>query len=115
MPELIIHGHFYQPPRENPWTDIVEAQPSAAPYHDWNERIYSECYRPNAFVPLNDSATGQPSTINNYEHISFNFGPTLLTWLEKNHPQTYQQIIAADRLSALRHRGHGNAFAQAYG
>lgn len=114
MPALIIHGHFYQPPREDPWTDIVEPQPSAAPFHDWNERIHSECYQPDAFVSVNDPATGQPVTINNYEHISFNFGPTLLSWLEKHHPQTYQQIINADRASVSKH-GHGNAIAQAYG
>src|SRR5262245_19641687 len=115
MPSLIIHGHFYQPPRENPWTDVVEAQPSAAPFHDWNERIHFECYQPNAFVAGTDPATGEPTTTNNYESISFNFGPTLLSWLEKTHQQTYQQIVAADRASALIHDGHGNAFAQAFG
>jgi alpha-amylase/alpha-mannosidase (GH57 family) len=102
MTALIIHGHFYQPPRENPWTGEVEAEPSAAPFHDWNERIHAECYAPNA-------------TVNNYERISFNFGPTLLSWLQQHHPDTYQHILAADRESAARRNGHGNAIAQAYG
>ena len=115
MTALIIHGHFYQPPRENPWTGIVEREPSAAPFHDWNERIHSECYQPNAFARLNDSDTGSERVTNNYAKISFNFGPTLLTWLERNHPDTYACIIAADRESALKHRRHGNAIAQAYG
>lgn len=102
MTALIIHGHFYQPPRENPWTGEVETEPSAAPFHDWNERIHAESYAPNAAV-------------NNYARISFNFGPTLLSWLERHHPDTYQHILAADRESAARRSGHGNAIAQAYG
>lgn len=97
---LIIHGHFYQPPRENPWTGEVETEPTAAPFHDWNERIHAECYAPN---------TG------NYPLISFNFGPTLLSWLADHHPDTYQKILDADRLSAAARGGHGNAIAQAYG
>ena len=102
MTALIIHGHFYQPPRENPWTGEVERELSAAPYHDWNERIHDECYAPNAIA-------------NNYAKISFNFGPTLLSWLERAHPETYQHILAADRESAVQRGGHGNAIAQAYG
>ncbi|HSK62202.1 MAG TPA: DUF3536 domain-containing protein, partial [Pyrinomonadaceae bacterium] len=102
MKALIVHGHFYQPPRENPWTGEVELQPTAAPYHDWNERIHDECYAPNAAV-------------NNYARISFNFGPTLLSWLEKHHPETYQHILSADKESIAQHGGHGNAIAQAYG
>ena len=102
MTALIIHGHFYQPPRENPWTGEVEAEPSAAPFHDWNERIHAECYAPNAAV-------------NNYARMSFNFGATLLSWVEQHHPDTYQHILAADRESAARRNGHGNAIAQAYG
>src|SRR5919106_440011 len=102
MKALIVHGHFYQPPRENPWTGEVEQQPTAAPYHDWNERIHDECYAPNAAV-------------NNYARISFNFGPTLLSWLEQQHPETYQHILSADKESAARRDGHGNAIAQAYG
>ena len=115
MPELIIHGHFYQPPRENPWTGIVDTEPSAAPFHDWNERIHSECYRPNAFVRIADPSTLEERIVNNYTNLSFNFGPTLLSWLESNHPDTYARIIEADRESALKRGGHGNAFAQAYG
>jgi len=114
MPALIIHGHFYQPPRENPWTGVVEAQPSAAPFHDWNERVHSECYGPNGSVLLTDPQTANALTINNYANISFNFGPTLLSWLEQNHPQTYQRILEADHESGRRF-GHGNAIAQAYG
>jgi alpha-amylase/alpha-mannosidase (GH57 family) len=102
MKALVVHGHFYQPPRENPWTGEVEREPSAAPYHDWNERIHDECYAPNAAA-------------NNYARISFNFGPTLLSWLERHHAGTYQQIIAADRESIAQRNGHGNAIAQAYG
>jgi alpha-amylase/alpha-mannosidase (GH57 family) len=115
MTALIIHGHFYQPPRENPWTGIVEREPSAAPFHDWNERIHSECYQPNAFARINDSDTGSERVVNNYAKISFNFGPTLLTWLEHNHADTYARIIGADEESAVKHSGHGNAIAQAYG
>ena len=99
MTALVIHGHFYQPPRENPWTDEIEAEPSAAPYHDWNERIHDECYAPNVV---------------NYPHISFNFGPTPLSWLESHHGDTYQKIITADKESAAKRSGHGNAIAQAY-
>ena len=115
MPALIIHGHFYQPPRENPWTGIIEAQPSAAPFHDWNERIHSECYGPNASVRIADPTTGLECIVNNYSNVSFNFGPTLLSWLEQKHPDTYNRIIEADRESATRQAGHGNGIAQAYG
>src|ERR1051325_496850 len=114
MPSLIIHGHFYQPPRENPWTGIIEAQPSAAPFHDWNERIHFECYRANAFVRAGDAAPDE-QFINYYSLIGFNFGPTLLSWLQQHHAYTYARIIEADRQSALRRNGHGNALAQAYG
>ena len=115
MPSLIIHGHFYQPPRENPWTGIIEVEPTAAPFHDWNERIHSECYLPNARARISDPATGRELLVNNYANISFNFGPTLLSWIESNHPDTYQLIIDADHLSASARGGHGNAIAQAYG
>ncbi|HEX7721510.1 MAG TPA: DUF3536 domain-containing protein [Pyrinomonadaceae bacterium] len=115
MPALIIHGHFYQPPRENPWTGIVEEEPSAAPFHDWNERIHIECYRANAFASIKGPATGEEQLVNNYAHISFNFGPTLLNWLAQNHPDTYKRILEADRDSILQHGGHGNAIAQAFG
>src|SRR5262249_20189101 len=108
----IIHGHFYQPPRENPWTGEVERERGAEPFHDWNERIYAECYGPNAAARIAD---GQERLVNNYEHISFNFGPTLLSWMERHHPETYRKILDADRTSASRRNGHGNAIAQAYG
>ena len=110
MPALIIHGHFYQPPRENPRTGELERQESAAPFHDWNERVHAECYGPNAFARL-----GEERVVNNYAHISFNFGPTLLSWLEKHHPATYQRILEADAQSIINQDGHGNAIAQAYG
>src|ERR1700693_5913471 len=101
MPALIIHGHFYQPPRENPWTGVVEAEPSAAPFHDWNERIYSECYQPNSCTRIVDSGTSEHRIVNNYANISFDFGPTLASWLEQNHADTYARIVAADCESAL--------------
>ena len=113
-PALVIHGHFYQPPRENPWTGIVDEEPGAAPFHDWNERIYAECYRANAQVWFMDERTGEQRFVNNYAHLSFNFGPTLLTWLERTHPETHAQIVAADAESAKLRGGHGNAIAQAY-
>src|SRR5437660_3502306 len=115
MPSLIVHGHFYQPPRENPWTGAIQAQPAAAPFHDWNQRIHSECYGPNASAHVPSAHGGEGRLVNNYANISFNFGPTLLSWLQENHPETYEQIIAADRDSALVRSGHGNAFAQAFG
>jgi alpha-amylase/alpha-mannosidase (GH57 family) len=109
MTALIIHGHFYQPPRENPWTGEVEREASAAPYHDWNERIHAECYAANAAAAVGEHV------VNNYARISFNFGPTLLSWLETHHPATYQRILTADTESASKRSGHGNAIAQAYG
>ena len=114
MTAVIVHGHFYQPPRENPWTGVVEEEPDAAPFHDWNERIYAECYKANAEVPFFDKRSGTQRFVNNYTHLSFNFGPTLLTWLQQTHPETYAQIIAADVESARLRGGHGNAIAQAY-
>ena len=113
MTALIIHGHFYQPPRENPWTGKVEQEIGAAPYHDWNERIHAECYAPNAWAKVIGPSVER--TINNYEHISFNFGPTLMSWLERHHLPTHERILEADRTSALARGGHGNAIAQAYG
>jgi alpha-amylase/alpha-mannosidase (GH57 family) len=113
MNGLIVHGHFYQPPRESPWTGIVPRELGAAPYHDWNERIYHECYRPNAIARIGGDVPDR--LVNNYSNISFNFGPTLLSWLQSHHPQTYNQILLADRGSVARHSGHGNAIAQAYG
>jgi len=111
---ICIHGHFYQPPRENAWTEEIELQPSAGtPYHDWNERINIECYRSNANARVLDSQKLIKRISNNYEHISFNFGPTLLSWLEKFDADTYRKIIAADKKS-VEQRGHGNALAQVY-
>lgn len=113
MRSLIIHGHFYQPPRENPWTGNVDAEPDAAPFHDWNERIHAECYGPNAAVRM-QTANGSERVINNYCNLSFDFGPTLLSWLERQHPRTYSSILAADAESLAHFPGHGNAIAQAY-
>ena len=114
MGALIIHGHFYQPPRENPWTGTVDPEPSAHPFHDWNERVYAECYQPNSAVHIVDAKTKLEQIVNNYAQISFDFGPTLLSWLERQHPETYACIIAADVASAAKQGGHGNALAQAY-
>ena len=111
---LCIHGHFYQPPRENPWIEVIEVQKSAQPYHDWNERIARECYGPNSRGRLMGKENRIHKLINNYEYMSFNFGPTLLTWLEEKHPWLYSQIIKADMLSRERYMGHGNAIAQVY-
>ncbi len=111
---LCIHGHFYQPPRENPWLNRIEFQPSALPYHDWNERVTRECYGPNARARLLGKEGRIRALLNNYEYMSFNFGPTLLSWLEKAHPWIYAQIIAADPISMDRCHGHGNALAQVY-
>jgi alpha-amylase/alpha-mannosidase (GH57 family) len=110
---VAIHGHFYQPPRENPWLDIIETEESAQPFHDWNERIAIECYRPNAHARILDGKGRILEIVNNYSSISFNFGPTLLPWLEKHFPSVYQKILEADRES-LRRFGHGNAIAQVY-
>ncbi len=111
---LCIHGHFYQPPRENPWLEAVEYQASASPYHDWNERVTRECYGPNTRARLHDDKGHILKLTNNYAYMSFDFGPTLLSWLEKAHPWIYGQIITADRLSRDRFQGHGNALAQVY-
>lgn len=111
---LTIHGHFYQPPRENPWTEAIERQDSAGPFHDWNDRINYECYTPNAFARVLDSSQRIVNIVNNFEHISFNFGPTLLSWLEIFAPVTYQRILAADKRSVMRFGGRGSALAQAF-
>lgn len=113
MAAYVIHGHFYQPPRENPWTYRVEQQPSAAPHHNWNERIFAECYRPNVHARIVDERGRILRLVNNYRHLSFNIGPTLLSWMEEQHPITYARIIDADR-DSVRERGYGNALAQAY-
>ena len=104
---LVIHGHFYQPPRENPWTEEVAAEPSAAPFHDWNERIAAECYRPNGWARVLDEHGRVTDIVNNYAHLSFNVGPTLMSWLEKHCTDVYERIREADR-------ERGGAMAQAY-
>ena len=111
---LVIHGHFYQPPRENPWTELIDREHGAEPFHDWNERICAECYRPNARARITDSYGRVERIVNNYSSLSFNFGPTLLSWLERASPDTYARVIAADRESVRRRNGHGNAIAQGY-
>jgi len=111
---ITIHGHFYQPPRENPWLEAVETQDSAFPYHDWNERITVECYEANASARILDANDRIRRIVNNYASISFNFGPTLLSWLVTAAPETYASILDADRLSRKRFSDHGCAIAQAY-
>ena len=113
MRSIVIHGHFYQPPRENPWLEEVEREPSAAPHHDWNARIEQECYRAvvAARVLAGDGRISR--IVNTLEYISFNFGPTLLEWMEVNAPDTYARVLEADRRSLAR-LGHGNAIAQPY-
>jgi alpha-amylase/alpha-mannosidase (GH57 family) len=97
---LCIHGHFYQPPREDPITGLIPQEVGAAPYQNWNERIHAECYRPNA-------------ELGNFERMSFNIGPTLFRWMESHDPDTYHRILAQDRAN-LERNGVGNAMAQAY-
>ena len=109
-----VHGHFYQPPRENPWSGRVEGQASAAPYHDWNDRITAECYRPNTAARILDPQGRIEEIVDNFSRISFDVGPTLLSWLEENAPRVYRAILDADRESARRYSGHGSAIAQAY-
>ena len=113
-PALVIHGHFYQPPRENPWTNAVDPEPSASPFRDWNERIFHECYRANAAAPILDANASVLRVINNYEFLSFNFGPTLLSWIEREHPEIHAAIVRADHASLTARGGHGNAIAQGY-
>ncbi len=111
---LTVHGHFYQPPRENPWLEIIELQDSALPFHDWNDRISYECYTPNSVSRIVDHNSQILDIVNNYSLISFNIGPTLLSWLEVNSPKTYGRILEADKESLEMFSGHGNALAQVY-
>jgi alpha-amylase/alpha-mannosidase (GH57 family) len=114
MGYICIHNHFYQPPRENPWLEAIELQDSAYPYHDWNERITAECYAPNSASRILDGEDRITDIVNNYSLISFNFGPTLLSWLETMAPAVYRAILQADRESHDRLSGHGSALSQAY-
>ncbi|MBU1948175.1 MAG: DUF3536 domain-containing protein [Candidatus Eisenbacteria bacterium] len=111
---LCVHGHFYQPPRENPWLEAVEIQNSAAPYHDWNDRITEECYIPNTMARILDDEERLVTIVNNYSRISFNFGPTLLSWMERRRPELAPRLREADDVSRRVYSGHGNAIAQAY-
>jgi alpha-amylase/alpha-mannosidase (GH57 family) len=111
---VVIHGHFYQPPRENPWLEAVEIQDSAAPHHDWNERVTAECYAPNTAARRVDDQNRILDIVNNFEKISFNVGPTLFAWLERHRPDVCAKILEADAASVRAHGGHGNAIAQIY-
>ncbi|PPK85510.1 glycosyl hydrolase family 57 [Neolewinella xylanilytica] len=111
---ICIHGHFYQPPRENAWLETIEIQDSAAPYHDWNERINEECYAPNATARVLNNEQLIQDISNNYARISWNMGPTLLSWLEEHDPATYRRVLDADQASQRMFGGHGSALAQSY-
>lgn len=111
---ICVHGHFYQPPRENAWLEFVEMQDSAYPFHDWNERITAESYGPNGMSRILDGEGRIDRITNNYARMSFNFGPTLLAWLADNEREVYRSILEADRESQARFSGHGSAIAQSY-
>jgi alpha-amylase/alpha-mannosidase (GH57 family) len=111
---VCIHGHFYQPPRENPWLETVETQDTAAPYHDWNERICAESYAPNGAARIVNTKNEIARIVNNYARISFNVGPTLLSWLQENAPRTYRMVLEGERRSRKSFRGHSSAMAQVY-
>ncbi len=111
---VCVHGHFYQPPRENPWLETVEVQDSASPFHDWNERITAECYAPNGASRITNKEGQITRILNNYARMSYNFGPTLLSWLEVFASRAYRTILDADRDSQGRYAGHGSALAQVY-
>src|SRR5690606_39943656 len=111
---ICIHGHFYQPPRENPWLNKVEIQDSAYPFHDWNHRINAECYIRNSSSRVLNGDGQIESIMNNYGWMSYNIGPTLLAWMEQEAPETYQGILEADKESQERFSGHGAALAQAF-
>ncbi len=111
---VCVHGHFYQPPRENPWLETIETQDSAAPYHDWNERICAECYATNGAARIVNKENLITRIINNYARMSFNFGPTLLSWLAENAARTYRMILDGERRSRELFDGHSSAMAQNY-
>lgn len=110
---LILHGHFYQPPRENPQTLVIPKQSSASPFEDWNERIYNDCYDANSHSRYLSENGKILSLTNNYEYISFNFGPTLLHFLDEKHPEATESLLEADRAS-IKRLGYGNAMAQSF-
>lgn len=114
MKYLCIHGHFYQPPRENAWLEEIERQDSAAPFHDWNERITAECYGPNALARVLNAKGELTDLTDNYAYMSFNFGPTLLSWMQEHAPAVYRAILEADKQSRKHFGGHGSAVAQVY-
>ncbi len=111
---VTIHGHFYQPPRENPWLGVIERQPSAYPYHDWNEKIATSCYTPNTVSRILDDQGRIDHITNNFSWMSFNIGPTLFQWMAKRLPKTAERIVEGDQESRARNNGHGNAIAQVY-
>ncbi|MGB6688158.1 MAG: DUF3536 domain-containing protein [Terracidiphilus sp.] len=111
---ICIHGHFYQPPRENPWLETVETQDSAAPYHDWNERVCAECYAVNGAARIVNVKNQITRIVNNYARISFDFGPTLMSWLKDNAPRTYRMLLEGERRSRKNFAGHSSAMAQVY-
>src|SRR4029079_9174187 len=111
---IVIHGHFYQPPRENPWLEAVEVQDSAAPFHDWNARITAECYAPNTAARRVDEANRILAIVDNFERMSFNVGPTLFAWLEREAPAVARAIVDADRASAAAPGGQANSIAQLF-
>ena len=111
---VCIHGHFYQPPRENPWLEEIEVQDSAYPYHDWNERIAAECYGPNGTARILSGNGRIRKIINNYSKLSFNFGPTILAWMQDHKPEKYAKVLEADQVSREDMQGHGSAIAQVY-
>src|SRR6202522_2135158 len=111
---VCIHGHFYQPPRENPWLETIETQDSAAPYHDWNERICAECYATNGAARVVNKENQITRIVNNYARMSFNFGPTLLSWLAENAPRTYRMVLDGERRRRDLFQGHSSAMAPVY-
>src|SRR5512141_406895 len=111
---LVIHGHFYQPPRENPWTDEMPREPGATPFHDWNERIHAESYRANAYARIFHGVDKVKALVNNYERLTFNFGPTLARWIERHDAHTIQRIREGDAAQIAR-LGKGGGLAQVWG
>jgi Domain of unknown function (DUF3536)/Glycosyl hydrolase family 57 len=109
---VILHGHFYQPPRESPWTGLITREPDAAPFANWNERILSECYTANARAQVIEGSVVHIR--NNYEAIDFDLGPTLAAWLERHGKTAYRALRRADEASRVKRGGYGNAIAQAY-